>query len=294
MEPGGCNRWQAVGNAAGPNRAETVPRRRPPDWRYWWPKSGPKRRPAPRGRDGHVLHANRRRTCRAVAAYRRLPPCAAGKPALFRLSAIMRNVSPRWTDARPRRENAHCYTRSQPGRKPRMLVGIGVVCPAASSSRSASRSTCRSPLGQREQLLMHRRRAAAALQRPDLIDVDGRNSACISSHDIALTAATLVGPRFSAAAAASDGLTVAGWALALAAAVVVGSIIGSVTPRRADALRPRFFGIRPCRRLSASTGPSSYVWWEQNSEPATTVRPQGWPFRRSAPQRGYAGIPNGR
>jgi hypothetical protein len=64
---------------------------------------------------------------------------------------------------------------------------------------------------------------------------------------------------FSAAAAASNGLTLAGSALAIAVSVAAGSTIGSVTTLRPDAMTPRLFGIRPRRRLSASTVPSSFV-----------------------------------
>jgi hypothetical protein len=66
---------------------------------------------------------------------------------------------------------------------------------------------------------------------------------------------------FSAAAAASDGLTAAGSALVIVAGptVVDTSTPCSETTRNICLLVACFFGVRPCRSVSASTVASSFV-----------------------------------
>jgi hypothetical protein len=66
---------------------------------------------------------------------------------------------------------------------------------------------------------------------------------------------------FSAAATASNGLTVAGSAFVAvaASAVATGSSGASETTRKPDSLCACFFGVRPCRIVSASTVSRSFV-----------------------------------
>ena len=60
---------------------------------------------------------------------------------------------------------------------------------------------------------------------------------------------------FSAAATANDGLTIDGSGPAIAAATVAskGSGAASTIARNTGPVRTRFFGVRPCRIVSAST-----------------------------------------
>jgi hypothetical protein len=79
---------------------------------------------------------------------------------------------------------------------------------------------------------------------------------------------------FSAAAAASNGLTEAGPADVIVAAPFAGSgSPGSEITRSFGGFDSRL-GVRPRRIISASTVSSSFVWWTQNSDPGTAVRPQ--------------------
>jgi hypothetical protein len=65
--------------------------------------------------------------------------------------------------------------------------------------------------------------------------------------------------RFSAAATASDGLTVAGSTLAIVAVTVVAFSVGSATTRSISFVVERRFGVLPCFIVSASTVVSSFV-----------------------------------
>src|SRR6478735_2322667 len=92
---------------------------------------------------------------------------------------------------------------------------------------------------------------------------------------------------FSAAATASDGRTDAGSAIVTVALLVATSSSTGASGIKCSTclLLERFFGVRPCFIVSASTLASSCMWWTQNSEPSATVRSQGWPSRSRAAQR---------
>jgi hypothetical protein len=63
---------------------------------------------------------------------------------------------------------------------------------------------------------------------------------------------------FAVAAAARDGLTVAGSAfVGVVSTVVSTSAVGAETMRNTGLAAARFFGVRPCRSISASTVASS-------------------------------------
>jgi hypothetical protein len=83
---------------------------------------------------------------------------------------------------------------------------------------------------------------------------------CLTADPAASSNDAFNASTFSAAAAASDGRTVAGSAVVTSAVSDTGeAIAGSETIRNTGSVTACLFGMRPCRKLPASTVSSSFV-----------------------------------